>query len=55
MVRNYKLKGLDWLEPLNEAYGKRLVVAIQYKRFDRMDKDATEWVVESYQMRHFNN
>lgn len=56
LSQNEKLKGIDdWFEPLFEACRKRLIVTMQYNRFDRLDKPAAERVVEPYQMRQYNN
>lgn len=56
LSQNEKLKGIDdWFEPLFEACRKRLIVTMQYNRFDRLDKPAVERVVEPYQMRQYNN
>lgn len=56
LSQNEKLKGTDdWFEPLFEACRKRLIVTMQYNRFDRLDKPAAERVVEPYQMRQYNN
>jgi predicted DNA-binding transcriptional regulator YafY len=54
--QNEKLRGLDdWFEWLFEACRKRLIVTMQYNRFDRLDKEPEERVVKPYQMRQYNN
>ena len=54
--QNEKLRGLDdWFEPLFEACRKRLIVTMEYNRFDRLDKEPEERVVKPYQMRQYNN
>lgn len=55
MAQNERLKGLDWFEPLFEACRKRLIVTMDYNRFDRLDKEPEKRVVEPYQMRQYNN
>ena len=55
LSQNEGLRGLDeWFERLFEACRKRLIVTMQYNRFDRMDKEPATRVIEPYQMRQHN-
>ncbi len=54
--QNERLKGLDeWFEMLFEACRKRLIVTMKYNRFDRLDKEPEERIVEPFHMRVYNN
>lgn len=56
MDQNINLKGLDYFfERLYDACRLRLIVKIEYLRFDKMDKEPLTRVVEPYQMREWNN
>lgn len=55
MSQNEGLKGMDdWFEPLFEACRKRLIVTLEYNRFDRLDREPATRVIEPYQMRQHN-
>ena len=54
--QNEQLRGLDYyFEKLYEACRLRLIVKIEYLRFDRADQLPLIRVVEPYQMREWNN
>lgn len=55
LSQNEKLRGIDdCFEDLYEACRKRLIVTMQYSRFDRLGKPAVERVVEPFEMRQWN-
>lgn len=54
--QNEQLRGLDYFfEKLYEACKLRLIVKIEYLRFDKADQAPVIRVVEPYQMREWNN